>query len=167
MALISVVEGDITQVTADALITAVNSRGTWFGRVDRAIYHVAGTMFHDQIMQYTPLDDGHCIFAEPETPFHRGAFGAVIFVIDDLNWPLMDLVLVGLEMAVDNELQSVTIPSLRTDVRAGTQESHEEALAALADAVNFYSDSLLDQITIVVNNQADVQFLEQKLSTTT
>ncbi len=164
MTKISVIEGDIPQVNADALITAINSGGMWFGGIDGAISRVAGAMYHGQIMQHAPLSDGDCIYAEA-TATHGGAFKNVIFVIDELNWPLKDLVLAGLELAVNNELKSVTIPTIRTGVMAGARETREEVLIALVEAVSFYGDSQLDQITIVVyNNQADVQFLNEALS---
>lgn len=165
MTQISVIEGDITQVNADALITAVNSGGMWFGGIDGAIARVAGNMFHGQLTQLAPLHNGEGIYVEA-TAAHGGAFKSVIFVIDDLNWPLKDLILVGLELAVDNELKSVTIPTIRTGVMAGVRETREEALTALAEAVAFYGNSQLDEITIVVyDNQADVQFPRKALST--
>jgi O-acetyl-ADP-ribose deacetylase len=165
MTKISVIEGDITQVDADALITAVNSGGMWFGGIDSAITRVAGDMFHSQIMQRAPLNDGDGIYAGSITT-HGGAFKDVIFVIDELSRPVETIVLTGLELAVDNELKSVTIPTIRTGVMAGVRETRAEALIALADAVTFYADSLLDQITIVVyDNQEDLQLLNKALST--
>lgn len=164
MTKISVIEGDITQMSADALITVVNASGLWFGGIDKAIRRVAGNMFHSQIAQYAPLNDGIGIYA-PATTTHCGAFKDVIFVIDELKQPLADVVLVGLELAVDNELKSVTIPAIRTGVMSGVRETHEEALIALAQAVSFYRGSPLDQIIIVVHNSsADATFLNKALS---
>jgi O-acetyl-ADP-ribose deacetylase (regulator of RNase III) len=39
---LSVISGDIAQVKSDAIITAINSGGAWFGGIDRVINNVAG-----------------------------------------------------------------------------------------------------------------------------
>ena len=46
---IQIVSGDITKIDADCIITPINSRKNWDGGIDRAIYAVAGEMYHDQI----------------------------------------------------------------------------------------------------------------------
>jgi len=163
---ISVVEGDITHVSADALITTVNSGGLWFGAIDGAIRRTAGNTFHSQIMEYGPIRDGDAIYATAPTGLGC-AFNAVIFIIDDLEQSVADVVMNGLALAVDNDLASVSIPTIRTGVMAGVRETHQEALDGLIKAISFYTDGTsLEQITIVVyNNPADVQYLTQALNT--
>lgn len=165
MTRISVIEGDITAVTADALLTVINSGGMWFGGIDSAIQRVAGGMFHAEVAEQRPLHDGEAFYIQP-TLLHGGNFMDVIFVIDDLQQPLSNIVRAGLELAVDNGLKSITIPTIRTGVMSGVVETHEEALTSLASEVGHFADSeTLQEITIVVyNNPADVEFLKRALS---
>ena len=58
MTSVNVVDGDITQIKADALITAINSGGMWFGGLDGAIQRSSGSMFHGQAQAAMPLTDG-------------------------------------------------------------------------------------------------------------
>ena len=78
MTKITVIDGDITQVKADAILTTINSNGMWIGAIDRAILKVAGTMFHDQATSMGqgdmgPLTSGDALYT---TAFvsHEGAF---------------------------------------------------------------------------------------------
>jgi len=40
--MLRVIDGDVTSVKADAVVTLINSGGAWFGGVDGAIMRVAG-----------------------------------------------------------------------------------------------------------------------------
>jgi O-acetyl-ADP-ribose deacetylase (regulator of RNase III) len=131
--------GDITMVTSDALLTAVNSGRTWAGRIDGAIRRSAGNMFHGQLGAYS-LEDGMAIYA-PSTSLHEGLFRSVIFVIDDLRRPLHDIILAGLRCAEREGLAIVTIPVLRTGTMAGLYErTQEEAYDQLVDAIQSFKE---------------------------
>jgi len=93
-----VTEGDITQIPADVLMTAINSGGMWFGGIDGAIQRVAGNMYHNQASQASPLRDLQTIVARG-TGKHRGKFRDVVFVVDDLESPLNDVIYTRLEAA--------------------------------------------------------------------
>ncbi len=155
---VNVVNDDITQVKADALITAINSSGMWFGGLDSAIQRSSGAQFHAQAQAAMPLKDGQVVYA-PVQAATNGAFGAVVFIIDDLQKPLYELVTAGLEETVRHELTSVSIPTIRTGVMAGVFESRQKALSDLGIAVNDFVEknpNKLDVINIVVyGNEAD------------
>lgn len=161
---VNVVNDDITQVKADALITAINSSGMWFGGLDSAIQRSSGTQFHAQAQAAMPLQDGQVVYA-PVQAATNGAFDAVVFVIDDLQRPLYELVTVALEEAVRHELTSVSIPTIRTGVMAGVFEPRQKALSDLGIAVNDFvqkNPGKLDAINIVVySNEGDRMFLRQ------
>ena len=106
---ITVSEGDVTNVPSNALITAINSGGMWFGGIDRAIQRSASNMFHSQAAEQKPLIDGEVIYA-PALDGHRGLFGSVIFVIDDLQRPLREIVLTGLQEAERRKCTTVSLP---------------------------------------------------------
>jgi O-acetyl-ADP-ribose deacetylase (regulator of RNase III) len=130
--LLDVISGDIAQMPADALITAINGQGWWFGGVDGAIQRVAGDFFHRQVQ--LPVRDGDVVYAslsrEVACPFRN-----VIFVVDNLKQPLQNIVLAGLREAEAQQLAEITLPVMRTGVMAGARETKDEALQALADAI--------------------------------
>lgn len=166
---VNVVDGDITQIKADALITTINSGGMWFGGVDGAIQRSSGSMFHGQAQAAMPLTDGQVMYA-PEQGSHNGKFDAVLFVVDDLHKPLHDLVTIALEGAAQHELTSVNIPTIRTGVMAGVVEPRSQALTSLAGAINDFVEknpNKLDEINIVVyGNESDRMLLRSLCSTT-
>lgn len=161
---VNVVNDDITQVKADALITAINSSGMWFGGLDGAIQRSSGPMFHAQAQAAMPLSDGRIVYAPVQGP-HNGAFDAVLFIIDDLRQPLYDLVTLALEAAVRHEVASVSIPTIRTGVMAGVYESRRKALTDLVTAIYDFVEKnphRLDEINIVVySNEGDRMLLRQ------
>lgn len=164
MTSVNVVNNDITQVKADALITAINPSGLWFGGLDSAIQRTSGTQFHAQAQAAMPLKDGQVVFA-PALAATNGAFDAVLFVVDELKTPLYELVMVTLEEAVKHELMQVSIPTIRTGVMAGVFEPRQKALSDLGIAVNDFvqkNPGKLDAINIVVySNEGDRMFLRQ------
>ena len=121
---VTILPGDITVVPADALLTLITSGGDWRGRVDGAIMRKAGQQFHQIAAQRMPTSvrQGDVIFADGSRIRHHGAFRHVLFVIDDLQLPLKNLVKAGLEAAFAYALQSVSLPLMRTGVMAGIVE---------------------------------------------
>jgi O-acetyl-ADP-ribose deacetylase (regulator of RNase III) len=151
---VKVQQGDITKVSADALITAINSGGMWFGGIDGAIQRCSGQMFHSQAAS-ARLNDGDTVFARA-TQQHRGAFRAVLFVVDDLRRPLSQIVEIALKAADQEGVANVTLPALRTGVMAGAYErTPQEAVAQIGIGVrNFVAGRprSVRQITFVVYN---------------
>lgn len=157
---IDVVNGDITRIRSDALVAAINSKGQWLGGIDDAIKHASGTMFHRQALAAMPLHDGQTIFAPEQgnANGHTGLFDAVLFVVDDLQRPIDELVTLALKAAVTHELLAITIPAIRTGAQAGVYEPRKAALTGLANAVNKFvlEDASLDKITLVApSNEGD------------
>ncbi|GHO69368.1 hypothetical protein KSC_082600 [Ktedonobacter sp. SOSP1-52] len=128
---VTILPGDITVVPADALITLINSGGIWGGGVDRAIMQKAGQQFHQIAAQHmpNPIRQGDVIFADGSRIQHSGAFRNVIFVIDDLQLSLEDLVKEALEVAFVRGLQNVSLPLMRTGLMAGMVEKTPEEVA--------------------------------------
>lgn len=118
---LNVVSGSATTFPADALITAINSGGLWFGGIDRAIQGVAGDTFHQQAEDSAPLTDGQTIFARGG-PENRGNFKNVVFVVDDLTKPLNELVTSALLAANTEGCKMVTLPAMRWGVMRGVIE---------------------------------------------
>ena len=162
MTKVNVVNGDITQIKADALITAINPGGMWWGGIDDAIRRVSGNMFHKQASEQMPLHDGQVVFA-PATLLHNGRFDSVIFVIDELQRGVDQLVRAALDEAEARSLATVSIPTLRTGVMNGKYETHAEALVGLVTAIiKFISTnpSHVQEINVVVyNNDTDMRVL--------
>jgi O-acetyl-ADP-ribose deacetylase (regulator of RNase III) len=131
---LSVLLGDITQVDSDALITGLNSEGAWGGGVDRAIYGVAGSQFHDQAQDILGADDGTVVIV-PTQVAHPGAFRHVVFVADDLRLPLYDIVSKALKAADDAGFTSVTLPTMRMGVLMDFGGPPEQKIEEMARAV--------------------------------
>ena len=161
---VSVVSGDIARVNVDALITAINSGGMWFGGIDRVINRVAGDFFHSQAMAAMPLHDGQTIVALKQGRAHGGAFVNVVFVVDDLWRPLYEVVYNGLKAASDAGFKSVSLPTIRMGVMLGVVEkSTVEAVEEMAKGVTKFlaenTNTSLKSIIFVVYNDKMIQFV--------
>lgn len=164
---VSVVSGDIGRVKVDALITAINSGGLWFGGIDSVINRVAGNLFHQQAENTMPLKDGQTVVARSDGRVHGGAFTNVVFVVDDLKRALFEIVYNGLKAASDAGFKSVSLPTIRMGVMLGVVEkSVEEAVAGMSVGVRQFlkknPNTTLENITFVVYNDLKTQFLLQK-----
>lgn len=165
---VQIVSGDITQQPADALITAINSEGMWFGGIDGAIQRVAGSMFHAQARNAAPLVDGAALLAG-SIDGHRGKFANVIFIIDDLRQPLRNIVSAGLQKAEESRFAEITLPTIRTGVMAGVVEpTVEAALDEMVSAIKAFmatDPKYVRSITIVVYNDAHAErYLAKQLA---
>lgn len=164
MTQISVVSGDIARISSDALVTAINSGGMWFGGIDGVINRAAGNLFHAQARKKRPLKDGQTILARSNGHAHDGAFKNVVFVVDDLQQPLRQVVYNGLKAASDAGFAKVSLPTIRMGVMLGAVEkSLDEAVSEMAMGVRkFLADSpetTLKSITFVVYNDQRTQSL--------
>ncbi len=165
-----IISGDISSIESDALITAVNSSGMWFGGIDGVIRRAAGNFFHQQLASnLSSLSDGKAFFAPGEKLKHQGKFKNVIFVIDDLQMKLHQIVLEGLKEAEKRQTGHVTIPTIRMGVMLGVVEKTEdEALEQIAMAIRVFEKSnptFVKQISFVVyQNQALEKGLAKKIS---
>jgi O-acetyl-ADP-ribose deacetylase (regulator of RNase III) len=164
MPTIKVCLGDIGEVEADALITAINPLGEdyWTGRVDDVIRDLAGNQFHDQAQALQPETDGETIVARKKSA-HLGAFGDVVFVVDSLVSALRSVVLAGLVAADNAGYQSVTLPMMRMGVMIGAvertkAETVQEMVAGVRAFLDLQTESL-QSITLVVHNDSEVEEL--------
>lgn len=151
---VEVLDGDITRVEADGLITAINSGGAWFGGIDGAIQRCAGDTFHAKAAAER-LVDGKAIFVPSSN--HSGSFRGVLFVVDDLQRPLRGIVTAALREAEEQQLRSVTLPTIRTGVMAGAYEpTVQAALDEMAHAVREFvaTSPQMERICFVVYNDA-------------
>jgi len=166
---VTVSNGDVTQTSCDALITAINSGGLWWGGIDSAIMRCAGDMYHRQASRQQPLIDGQVVVARG-TNDHLGKFRDVIFVVDDLKRPLQEIVLAGLNQAEAEGYTSVALPSLRTGVMKGAfEKTVEDALMQTATGVLLFESSdpspqhvQLVQV-VVYNDPSSVAYLKRIL----
>ena len=108
---VNVIDGDIAAVPAQALITAINSGGMWFGGIDRVITHAAGNQFHEQAAKALQADPAVKAVACKQLGWHYGLFVDVVFVIDDLDEPLYGVVRRGLATASEAGYRLVSMPA--------------------------------------------------------
>lgn len=136
---VQVIQGDIASVEADALITAINSGGMWFGGIDGVIQRNAGKLFHQQAFQALPLNHGDTIVATSNGSKINAKFKNVVFVIDDLQGPLREIVANGLKSASKAGFRHVTLPTIRMGVMLGQVEKNvQEAVKEMVEGVNCF-----------------------------
>lgn len=156
------ITGDLTQTTCDAIITAVNSGGWWFGGIDGAIQRVAGDLFHSQVRSALPLEHGQTVVAKSNGSTHRGNFKNVVFVIDDLHGPLSQVIYNGLEAASKAGFKSVCLPTIRMGVMLSVveksrEEATDEMLLGVAQFFGENPKTSIDHVTFVVYVDPETQ----------
>ncbi len=169
MTQVRTISGDISRVGSDALITAINSEGMWCGGIDSVINRAAGEAFHSQAAEAMPLTDGQTVVAKGNGHAHNGAFKNVVFVVDDLQQPLHQIVYNGLKAASDAGFAKVSLPTIRMGVMLGAVEkSIDEAVSEMATGVRMFlaanpRTSLNDITFVVYNDQRTQSLLESVL----
>lgn len=169
MTRVSVVSGDIARVDSDALVTAINSVGMWFGGIDGVISRVAGSLFHAQAGGAMPLKDGQTVIARSNGHDHDGAFKNVVFVVDDLQQPLRQVIYNGLKTASEAGFAKVSLPTIRMGVMLGeVEKSLDEAVSEMATGIRkFLTDypktPVQDIIFVVYNDQRTQSLLNSAL----
>jgi O-acetyl-ADP-ribose deacetylase (regulator of RNase III) len=164
---VTVMCGDISTIEVDALMTAINSGGAWFGGIDEVIQRSAGQVFHHQAAQRQQLPDGEAFVAKGATR-RRGSFQNVVFIVDDLTKPLHQIVVAGLEEAARAGFKTVSLPTIRMGVMLGrVEKTVEEAIAEIVKGIKLAQNkgSSLDSVTVVVyNDHATATKFEEQLT---
>lgn len=135
---ISVLVSDITEIRADAMVTAINSGGMWFGGIDAAITRVAGTQFHVQARDALCKGEVKVVVAHAgsdHSQINNGAFENVVFTIDDRGERLQAVVGRGLAAASAQGFHRVTMPMIRFGVMADVGENAQSKVEDIAAAV--------------------------------
>ncbi len=160
---VSVISGDITRTPADVLITAINSGGDWDGYIDDAIKLARGDFFHNKAEQAMPLRDGQTVVARSSSNYgKRNSYRDVLFVVDDLQRSLGEIIYIGLKAASDAGYKSVSLPTIRLGVMLGkVEKSREEALVEMSVGVRSFIKknpvTSIENITFVVYNDKDTE----------
>lgn len=150
---VSVIDGDVTAVPAQALITAINSGGMWFGGIDGVIMRTAGDQFHGQAAEALRADRSTKTIVAKQLGWHHGRFADVIFVIDDLDEPLNVVVRRGLTAASDAGYQTVSMPLIRFGVMrdvGGTSASKLRDITMAVQGAQVDIKNHLKELSIVV-----------------
>jgi O-acetyl-ADP-ribose deacetylase (regulator of RNase III) len=113
-----------------------------------------------------PLADGQVVVARSNGHAHDGAFTNVVFVVDDLERPLREVVYNGLKAASDAGFKSVSLPTIRMGVMLEiVEKSVNEAVAEMAKGIQKFlaaESNMLKNITFVVYNDPKTKALLQK-----
>jgi len=167
---IHVVKGDITQIPTNAIMTAINSGGLWFGGVDGAIQRVAGNHYHSQAAKQMPLKELQAVIAKGNFKEHYGKFNDIVFVVDDLNYPLNEVIYSGLEAAHNQNYKNIALPAMRMGVMAGlVEKTPREVVIKIREGVenflNKYGEvtNLKDLTFVVYQDPTAIKQLEEGL----
>jgi O-acetyl-ADP-ribose deacetylase (regulator of RNase III) len=160
---ITLVKGDIAKVKTQAMLAPINSGGMWFGAIDGVIQRAGGGQFHNQV--HLPKQHGDVIVARQKQA-HNGAFQDVIFVIDDLEGPVSDLITAVFTGAQNAGYTDVSLPAFRTGVMKGAVEpTVKHAVVGIFEGIQrFYEanpNSTLSNITFVIYDNPEVLQLLQ------
>ena len=112
--LINVIDEHLTNVEAEVIITTAAPDKLWLTLADIQIGGVAKDQYHQQlhlVMDQAPYPETRVVRAR-QSEEHGGKFKDVIFVIDDLDEPLEQLLCLGLTTASDLGYKSVALPPL-------------------------------------------------------
>ncbi len=132
---VNVIDGDIAVVPAQAIITAINSEGMWYGGIDRVITRAAGSQFHEQAAEALRADPAVKAVVCKQLGWHHGRFAEVVFVIDDLDEPLYEVVRRGLVEASQAGYERVSMPAIRFGVMRSLGGTEAEKIDGIARAI--------------------------------
>jgi O-acetyl-ADP-ribose deacetylase (regulator of RNase III) len=158
--------GDITRVPVDGLITGINSKGAWGGGIDRVIAGVAGNQYHRSALWLIGKEECDTLVVKGQHP-HGGAFRRVVFVVDDLQKPLHEILSAALDAADNGGLASVTVPAMRLGVMMGLGGPPEEKIADMAKAARDFQKRArnVKSVTFVIyGDPVTAEALQQELA---
>lgn len=148
-----IVSGDLMSLETEALITAINPNGDWYGYIDREIVGVAKDHYHKEprmALRKSGLNDGSVIVARGNRKFHKGKFDHVIFVVDAFNLPLSKLVYSALVAAHQNDFQEVSLPVIRGGVAFGlVEKTYADVAREIKQGIKMFKENYPDSMLIV------------------
>lgn len=156
---VQVTDGDIASIEADAIVTAINSDGLWFGGIDNVINRVAGIHFHKQAADALNEDpDVKVVVATGAHSDNLGDFRNVVFTVDSLDEDLTVVVKRGLDAAAEAGYRKVTLPAIRLGVMKNVAGTQAEKVQSMVNAINEHgqADSALDEVHVVIYNDGDL-----------
>lgn len=161
---INIVNGDITHVEADTLVTFVNSAKDWRGGVDRAIMRSDGELHYKALAHSIDngLSDGGCFYSEQPS---RLWAKSVLFVIDDLQQPVNELVQNALQAGLTLDLHHFAMPAFRCGIMAGRYEKTiEETVRGILHGISYFANDPDIEITFVIYNEPSTEMVFKRLA---
>lgn len=156
---VRVLEGDVTMVEADVLMTVADGGGMWFGQVDADICRMAGSQFHTQARS---MNHSSKVLVIPATTDHDGCFEDVIFTVDDFTEELSEVIRRGLDAAAEAGYESLSLPAVRFRLMHHAEGTTDEKVRAITKALREHeanAASPLKSVTVVVHDDPDLEHL--------
>ncbi|MGM0509282.1 MAG: hypothetical protein ACQERZ_09015 [Fusobacteriota bacterium] len=164
--LFEIVRGDVCDVKAQALITAVDSGGLWCGQVDEAIRKGIGSYYHDGLINKMkvhngPFWDGEVVIIEGDEE-NTPKFKDIIFVIDDFKKPLHEILEGAINKAIKTGYKKVILSAIRTGESFGkVEKSIEEVVNEVKESLKHiyrkHSGFPLDKIKFIAYNNREYE----------
>lgn len=124
-----------TATLPKVMVAPVNSARHWFGRIDKLIQSVSED-FHAALQEENLSDGRVFVVSRQNLPSTQGSpIQTVVFIVDDLQRDIGDLVSLVLDQVERSQLTQVTIPGLRLGTNRNAHETPEEAIAGVGDAL--------------------------------
>jgi len=102
------IRGEITDVSADMLVATVSSWAQWRNGINQSLQECASTYFHDQLPQSLRNLDTYMALGDATT--QHLPFKDVLFVVDDCETSVSELVLKALHFADDQMVECIALP---------------------------------------------------------
>lgn len=152
-----VMQGKLTSVPVNAIVTLINPAKVWTDRIDQEIRKIAGSQFHmvpEFLLGQSGLADKQVVVAKGKGS-HPGEFENVVFVVDESVSMLHELVFAALMEAKNQQYTSIAIPLLRAGImRDRVEKTTAATIAQTLLAIKTFQDRTQSrmQIHIVIDN---------------
>lgn len=149
---LQVLKGDISKVGADAVMTTVQEKHLCHGGVNSVVER-SNPCFFEQLQKAPELADAEALLARSDG---KGPIDAVLFVKDQNEKPLNEIVYAGLKAADQAGLEHIAVPAMRAGSVFGAVESsyRQIALEVRKGVERFMAEArtALKTISLVVYN---------------
>lgn len=152
---ISFFVGDLARtLPSEALIVPINSPdGSSFGDTGRLIQQAAGSFFEDELHRYMQdhyLPDGQTLRVKGGKIRYERKFNDILYIKDELNIPLKDLIYKALTSARHEGYHQVTVPLFRMGVvMSKTKQSEEEDALEMLEGIHHFAQEKVDMDIVI------------------
>lgn len=146
---ITILQGDITNLQADAIVNAANSYGYMGGGVAGAIKRIGGQEIEMEAVSKAPIPVGFAVITNAgrlkcRHVIHSSTMEQPASIIDVGN--VSEATRAALECADENGLKRIAIPGLGTGVGGVPKE---KAAKAMIEAIVNFDEKSLEEVVLV------------------
>ena len=150
---ITIIQGDITNLSVDAIVNAANSYGYMGGGVAGAIKRIGGREIEMEAVSQAPIPVGHAVLTTAgrlrcKHVVHAPTMEQPASLIDVGN--VNEATRAALECAEENGLKRIAIPGLGTGVGGAPID---KAAKAMLDVIVNFDEKSLEEVILIDRNK--------------